>query len=113
MLQFILDDLLREREALCEALRASSVTQGRTDFVDCWNLLDEIGEQDRRIATLMSLLGPPSGDGRISGASDGLSLPSPARARPTERAVAGRPVGQSAACRPDMGRRRLPRVGRR
>ncbi len=56
MLHPLLDDLLQQRAALLEALSAAMQVRERTDYVDCWNLLDEIGEHDRRIATLRDIM---------------------------------------------------------
>jgi hypothetical protein len=56
VLQPLLIDLLQQRAALLEALQAAVQTVERTDYVDCWNLLDEIGEHDRRIATLRDVM---------------------------------------------------------
>ncbi len=56
MLQPILTDLLQQRAILLEALQAAMKIVERADYVDCWNLLDEIAEQDRRIATLRDVM---------------------------------------------------------
>ncbi len=56
MLQPILTDLLHQRAILLEALQAAMQIVERADYVDCWNLLDEIAEQDRRIATLRDVM---------------------------------------------------------
>ncbi len=61
VLQPILIDLLQQRASLLEALEVAMRTKERSDYVDCWNLLDEIAEHDRRIATLRSLMSEVDG----------------------------------------------------
>ncbi len=56
MLRLVLDDLEEQRAALCEALETAASVKPRTDFVDCWNLIDEISEHERRIATLRRII---------------------------------------------------------
>ncbi len=56
MLQPLLTYLLQERAFLLEGLQAAMQTAERADYVDCWNLLDEIAEHDRRIATLRDVM---------------------------------------------------------
>ncbi len=56
MLKLVLEDLVKERGALrTSLLRATQVTP-RSDYIDCWNLLDEIAEHDRRIETLHRIM---------------------------------------------------------
>ncbi len=56
MLELVLQDLVRERGALCSSLRLATTMSPRSDFVDCWNILDEIAEHDRRIEALNKIL---------------------------------------------------------
>ncbi len=55
MLELVLQDLVRERGALCSP-PAGDDDVPRSDFVDCWNILDEIAEHDRRIEALHKIL---------------------------------------------------------
>ncbi len=56
MLELVLKDLVKERGALCSSLLSATKLTPRADFFDCWNLLDEIAEHDRRIETLRKLM---------------------------------------------------------
>ncbi len=56
MLEFVLEDLVKERGALCSSLLNATKVSPRSDFIDCWNLLDEIAEHDRRIETLQKIM---------------------------------------------------------
>ncbi len=49
--KLVLEDLVKERGALCSSLLQAIRVRPRSDFIDCWNLLDEIAEHDRRIET--------------------------------------------------------------
>ncbi len=113
MLDLVLNDLMRERENLCNALRAVEVTNERTDFVDCWNLLDEIDEYDRRIATLKRFLASEADNDKVTLTSDSPSRHSSAPANLGERYVVGRRTVHSAVVRSAKARQRLPLAGRR
>ncbi len=56
MLRLVLEDLEKQRHSLCKELERAAETQPRSDYVDCWNLIDEIGEHDRRIAILTDII---------------------------------------------------------
>ncbi len=56
MLKLVLEDLVKERGALCSSLLQAIRVTPRSDFIDCWNLLDEIAEHDRRIETLHKVM---------------------------------------------------------
>ncbi len=56
MLRLVLEDLQKNRRSLFEALESAAERQPRRDYVDCWNLIDEIGEHDRRIAILKDII---------------------------------------------------------
>ena len=60
LLQLVLDDLERQRLSLCKELEKAAARQPRTDYVDCWNLIDEIGEHDRRIGVLKEVIAESS-----------------------------------------------------
>ncbi len=113
MLDLVLNDLIRERENLRKALRAAQVTKERTDFVDCWNLLDEIDEYDRRIATLRRFLASEADDETVTLSASSPSRHSSARANLGERYVVGRRTVHSAVVRSAKARQRLPLAGRR
>ncbi len=56
MLELVLQDLVKERGALCSSLLQAAKVSPRSDFIDCWNLLDEIAEHDRRIEALLKIM---------------------------------------------------------
>ncbi len=85
----------------------------RTDFMDCWNILDEIGEMDRRIATLRNLMGLAAPGGQLPTLHAGAAQPAFGRASLAERYAAERHGAYEVSGRPIMGRRRLPLAGRR
>ncbi len=56
MLRLVLEDLQKQRQSLFEALESAAERQPRADYIDCWNLIDEIAEHDRRIAILKGII---------------------------------------------------------
>jgi hypothetical protein len=59
-LDCVLANLLEQRDALCQQLRSDAK---RSDFTECWNLLDEIADHDRRIDVLRKILSSEPGAG--------------------------------------------------
>ncbi len=56
MLELVLEDLRRHRLSLCKELERAASRQSGSDYIDCWNRIDEIGEHDRRIGVLMDVI---------------------------------------------------------
>ncbi len=56
MLELVLKNLVEERGLLCSSLLVATKVTPRSDFIDCWNLLDEIAEHDRRIEALQKVI---------------------------------------------------------